>query len=70
VKYKGIVAGEYIADLLVENQILVELKTAKAIEDSHIAQCLNYLTATDLRLCLLINFGESKIEFKRLVYRF
>ncbi len=70
VKYKEAVVGNYTADLLVENRLLVELKTAKGIEDAHIAQCLNYLTATDLRICLLINFGERKIEFKRLVHQF
>ncbi|HTC21324.1 MAG TPA: GxxExxY protein [bacterium] len=70
VKYKDIIAGEYAADLLVESCVLVELKTAKAIDAAHIAQCLNYLTATDLRLGLLINFGEGKIEFKRLVHHF
>lgn len=70
VKYKDIVAGDYVADLLVEDCVLVELKTSKGIEDANIAQSLNYLTATDLRICLLINFGEKKIEFKRLVHRF
>ena len=70
VGYKDIVVGEYMADLLVEGCVLVELKTAKTFEDSHVAQCLNYLTATDLRICLLINFGEKAIEFKRLVNKF
>ena len=70
VKYKGVVVGEYTPDLLVENSVLVELKTTKAIDDAHIAQCLNYLTAMDLRICLLINFSQSRVEFKRLVYRF
>lgn len=70
VNYKEIVAGDYVADLLAEECVLVELKTSKGIEDAHIAQSLNYLTATDLRICLLINFGEKKIEFKRLVHRF
>lgn len=60
VKYKDIVAGQYAADLLVESNVLIELKTAKCIDDSHVAQCLNYLTATDLRICILINFGEKK----------
>jgi GxxExxY protein len=70
IKYKDTVVGNYVADLLIENSLLIELKTAKAIDQTHIAQCLNYLTATDLRICLLINFGESKIEFKRLVHKF
>ena len=70
VKYKEMIAGEYVADLLVEDCFLIELKTAKAIDDTHIAQCLNYLTATGLKICLLINFGEHKIEIKRLVNNF
>ncbi len=70
VGYKDIVVGEYIADLLVEDCVLVELKTAKTMDGAHLAQCLNYLTATDLRICLLINFGEKGIEFKRLVNKF
>ena len=58
--------GLYYADLLVENRILVELKAAKAIDDSHMAQCLNYLKATGLPACLLLNFGRSKLEVRRL----
>lgn len=70
VSYKGKIVGEYVGDLLVENRVLVELKTAKAIEDAHVAQCLNYLTATGLKICLLINFGEKGVEVKRLVQGF
>jgi GxxExxY protein len=70
VNYKEIVAGDYIVDLLIEEKIPVELKTAKNIDDAHIAQCLNYLAAADLRLGLLLNFGEKKIEFKRFVNKF
>lgn len=65
--YDGIVVGEYICDLVVESKILIELKACKAIDDAHIAQCLNYLKATNLRLGLIINFGKPKIEIKRLV---
>jgi GxxExxY protein len=70
VKYRGAVVGEYIADLLVEDCVIVEVKHARALEDVHIAQCLNYLKATSLKVCLLINFGKSKIEIKRLVRNF
>jgi GxxExxY protein len=69
-KYKEIIAGEYVADILVEDSLLVEQKTAKAVESAHVAQCLNYLTATGLKIGLLIDFGEKKIEFKRLVNNF
>ena len=67
VRYDGIVIGEYTVDLLVERIILVELKAAKAIEDIHRAQCLNYLKATGLHLCLLLNFGKPRLEIKRIV---
>ena len=67
VTYDGIVVGEYAADLLVEESVLVELKAAKALDEMHAAQCLNYLKATGLRLCLLINFGKPRVEIRRIV---
>jgi GxxExxY protein len=66
VHYKGVVVGEYCTDLVVAGCVLVELKAAKALDDAHVAQCLNYLTATGLPLCLLLNFGEPKVKVKRL----
>jgi GxxExxY protein len=68
--YDGIVVGEYVADILVEDLILVELKAAKALDDIHLAQCLNYLKATGKSLCLLVNFGTPRVEVKRIVHRF
>ncbi len=67
VHYDGIVVGQYAVDLLVERTVLVELKVAKAIDDIHRAQCLNYLKATGLHLCLLLNFGRPRLEIKRIV---
>jgi GxxExxY protein len=64
VLYDNVCVGEFFADLLVEGEILVELKTVRALDDSHFAQCINYLTATGLPICLLINFG-AKVEVKR-----
>lgn len=64
--YSGVNVGTYFADLLVERHILVELKSVKAIDDTHIAQCLNYLKATGLMTCLLLNFGKTKVEVRRL----
>jgi GxxExxY protein len=74
VQYDGVVVGEYYADLLVEDCVMVELKTVKALDDLrldeiHMAQCLNYLKATGLHLCLLINFYRPKAEIKRIVHR-
>ncbi len=65
--YDGIVVGDFVADMVVEDQILVELKSIRALNDSHIAQCLNYLKATKLKICLLINFGNPTVEYKRIV---
>jgi len=65
--YSGIVVVDYFADLVVENEILIELKTINAITEVHQAQCINYLKATGFRLCLLINFAKPKIEIKRIV---
>jgi GxxExxY protein len=65
IKYHGRIVGEYAVDLLVEQTILVELKATKALDNSHIAQCLNYLKATDMHLCLLLNFGKARLEIQR-----
>ncbi|HEX4368050.1 MAG TPA: GxxExxY protein [Rhodopila sp.] len=67
VHYHGAVIGAYTADLLVENCVLVELKAVKAFDTIHEAQCMNYLKATGLPLCLLLNFGRPRVEIKRLV---
>ena len=65
VRYDGIIVGEYVADLVVDQAVIVEVKTAKALDSSHVAQCLNYLRATGLKVSLLINFGQPKVEVKR-----
>lgn len=67
VKYDGIIVGEFLADLLVEEQVLIELKTTSLLGDPHVAQALNYLRATELPICLLINFGRPRIEVRHLV---
>ena len=67
VMYDGVIVGDYVADLLVENEILLELKAVKALDAIHMAQCMNYLKATGLTVCLLINFGTPRIEVKRIV---
>ena len=64
--YDGEVVGNYVIDLLVESRLVVELKACKILEDAHVAQGLNYLKATGLRTCLLINFGASRLQIKRL----
>jgi GxxExxY protein len=70
VYYDGVIVGEYVADLLVEGEVLIELKAVKALDDIHRAQCLNYLKATGRRICLLINFGNPRVEIERIVLNF
>ncbi len=67
VKYKDVIVGDFVADLVVENKVIVELKTEESYNKVHEAQLLNYLTATGIKVGLLINFGRKKCEFKRLV---
>ena len=65
VMYQGVEVGHFIADLVVEDVILIEMKSAKDIDDAHKAQCINYLQTTGLPLCLLLNFGPS-VKVKRI----
>ncbi len=65
VVYESTVIGEYLADLIVEDIVMVELKTVDKLNDSHFAQCMNYLRATGMHLCLLLNFGTRHIGIKR-----
>ena len=65
VLYDGTVVGEFFVDLLVNEQVIIELKAVKNLDDAHLAQCLNYLKATGLPLCLLINFGTPRVQVKR-----
>lgn len=68
VKYKDVVVGDYRADLMVDEVVVVELKVAKNYQSADEAQLLNELKATGIRVGLLINFGREKVEFKRMVF--
>lgn len=68
VLYKDDVVGEYIADIFVEDRVIVELKTVESLEKIHEAQLLNYLKATGLNIGMLVNFRHPKAEIKRLVH--
>ncbi len=65
--YDGVTVGDYVADLVVENEIIVEVKAVKTFDDVHLAQCMNYLKATGQKLCLLLNFGNPRVSIKRVV---
>ncbi len=67
IRYEGEVVGEYCADLLVEDSVIAELKAVKVLDKVHMAQCLNYLKAMGLKICLLLNFGKTKVQVKRIV---
>ncbi len=66
VRYDGVTVGEYAADLVVEGTIVVELKAVKGLDRVHAAQSINYLKATGLRVCLLLNFGTPRVEVQRI----
>jgi GxxExxY protein len=70
VRYKGHSVGDYFADLLVEDVLVVEMKCVDRLASEHTAQCLNYLRASGRTVCLLINFRKPKVEWKRVVHRF
>ena len=67
VRYDGVVVGDYMADILVQNTVLVELKAVKTLDNIHIAQCLNYLKAASFKVCLLLNFGTPRVQIRRLI---
>jgi GxxExxY protein len=69
VMYDGVAVGKYFVDLMIEDCLLVEIKVTKALDDIHAAQCINYLKATGLNLCLLLNFARPRLEIKRLANR-
>jgi len=69
VNYKGFQIGEYIADIVVEDKLLLELKALATLSSSHDAQVMNYLKATNLSVGLLLNFGRPKLGIKRIVWQ-
>ena len=67
VRYKGESVGSYFSDIVVNNQIILELKTVESLKNIHVAQVMNYLKATGYKLGILINFAAERIEYKRIV---
>jgi len=68
VSYKNTIVGEYFADILVEDKIILELKAVENLSKLHEAQILNYLKATGIQVGLLVNFKHPKAEIKRMVF--
>ena len=69
VYYDGLLVGEFFADIIVNQIVLLEIKAVTSLSENHEAQCLNYLKASRLKLGLLLNFGSPSVQIKRLVNR-
>jgi GxxExxY protein len=65
--YKGDVVGEYLADILVEDRVIIEIKTVENLDKIHEAQLLNYMKATGIQVGILVNFRHPKAQIKRMV---
>ena len=67
VDFEEEIVWNYYADILVEDKVILEIKSVEKIIDAHIAQTLNYLKATGLHLAIILNFSKEKLEYKRIV---
>ena len=67
--YDGRLVGDYVPDLLVANRVVVEIKATEAVDRIYRAQCINYLRATGMRLCLLLNFGRPRLQVARFAWK-
>lgn len=68
IAYKGnLLPHYYFADFVIDNKIILEIKAIAELTDSHIKQTLNYLAASNLKLALLVNFGEDSLTYKRVL---
>ena len=70
VRYRDKIVGKYFVDILVEDEIVVELKCVENLVPEHMAQCLNYLRASELKIALLLNFQRSKLGWQRIVNKY
>ena len=67
VNYKDVLVGEYIADFIIDSKLIVEIKAVSNFNSQHQAQVMHYLTATGLRLALLLNFGTGSLGHRRVI---
>lgn len=70
VNFRNNLVGEFYADIVVEDKVIIELKTVKNFVNEHFAQLINYLKATEIEVGLIINFGNPKLEFRRFENKF
>jgi len=67
IHFENVVVGDYVADILIEDKLILELKAVEAITSIHRAQVINYLKATGIRLALIVNFGSPKLQHERII---
>ena len=68
--YKGQSVGDYFADIVASNAVVIEIKCVDRLSNDHKAQCINYLKASGLAICLLVNFQQARVEIRRIVSGF
>lgn len=68
VTFRGEVVGEFQPDILVEGKVIVEIKAVRSLAPEHEAQLINYLKATGVKVGLLVNFGRTRLDWRRFVY--
>ncbi len=67
VRYKGVLVGNYYADIVVDRHVIIELKAVEKLIPAHVGQILNYLRASDLQVGLLLNFSKPRLEYRRVL---
>jgi len=67
IRYRDTIVGDYVADIIVDSRVIVELKACASLDPSHSAQVMNYLRAANVHVGLLLNFGRPKLEYRRFV---
>jgi len=70
VKFRGVIVGNFVADLIVEDVVIIELKAVENLSNVHFAQLLNYLKSTGMQVGMAINFGNTKLQYRRFENRF
>ena len=70
VRYRDEIVGNYVPDILVQDSVIIEVKAVTSLDVVHRVQCLNYLRAAGLSVALLINFGQPRLEVRRIVHKF
>ena len=70
VKFRGVIVGDFKADIIVEGKVMLELKAVESLAKEHYAQLLNYLKSTGIQVGLVVNFGTTRLQYRRFDNRF